>query len=135
MRIGEVAKRSGVPAHTIRFYESQKLISRAGRTAASYRVYGGRVLDELAFIRRAQGLGLTLEEIAEILRLGRAGTKPCQRVSAICETHLAEIDRRITELREFREHLTAAKQLAEQGCGFTPEGFCRAIFAGDATDH
>ncbi|HYN09718.1 MAG TPA: MerR family DNA-binding protein [Vicinamibacterales bacterium] len=129
MLIGEAAQRSGIPAHTIRFYEEQKLVSRAARSPAGYRLYSDRVLDELRFIRRAQGLGLTLDETREILSIGRAGRKPCERVAAICATHLAEIERRMAELRAFRRHLRDAQRLAEQGCGFTPEGFCRAIFS------
>jgi MerR family copper efflux transcriptional regulator len=129
MLIGQVAQRSGIPAHTIRFYEDQKLVSRAARSASGYRVYSDRILDELRFIRRAQRLGLTLEETREILSLGRSGRKPCARVVAICEAHLAEIDQKMAELRAFREHLEQAKRLAGSGCGFTPEGFCRAIFS------
>lgn len=128
MQIGEIARRSGVPTATIRYYEEQKLITRPARTSSGYRSFSDRVLEELTFIRRAQSLGLTLDETREILNLGRAGRKPCERVSAICDSHLAEIDRRMAELRSFRENLQAARALAQQGCGFTPEGFCRAIF-------
>ena len=92
-------------------------------------MYSDRVLDELRFIRRAQRLGLTLDETREILSLGRAGRKPCERVAAICAAHLAAIEKRMAELRAFRHHLEEAKQLAEKGCGFTSEGFCRAIFS------
>jgi DNA-binding transcriptional MerR regulator len=133
MLIGEVALRSGIPAHTIRFYEDQKLVTRAARSPAGYRLYPDRVLDELRFIRRAQGLGLTLDETREILSIGRAGRKPCERVAAICATHLAEIERRLAELQTFRHHLREAKRLAEKGCGFTREGFCRAIFSDGET--
>lgn len=129
MLIGEAAHRSGIPAHTIRFYEDQKLLTRASRSAGGYRVYSDRVLDELRFIRRSQRLGLSLDETREILSLGRSGRKPCERVAAICEAHLAEIDRKMAELGAFRQHLMDAKRLAEDGCGFTPEGFCRAIFS------
>jgi DNA-binding transcriptional MerR regulator len=128
MRIGEVAQRSGVAAPTIRYYEANKLVTRAARSPAGYRLYSNRVLDELAFIRRAQRIGLTLDEVREILSLGRAGQKPCARVAAICTAHLAEIERRMMELQSFQRHLEAARQMALQGCGFTPEGFCRAIF-------
>ena len=92
-------------------------------------MFSERVLDELTFIRRAQSLGLTLDETREILNLGRAGKKPCARVTAICDAHLMEIDRRMAELQSFRENLKAARALAHKGCGFTPEGFCRAIFS------
>ena len=129
MQIGEIARRSGLPTATIRYYEAEKLISRPTRTSSGYRVFSERVLEELSFIRRAQGLGLTLDETREILNLGRAGKRPCERVSAICDAHLAEIDRRMAELQSFRENLKVARALAQQGCGFTPEGFCRAIFA------
>ena len=129
MLIGEVAQRSGIPAHTIRFYEDQRLVSRAARSANGYRVYSDRILEELRFIRRAQRLGLTLDETREILSLGRSGKKPCSRVVAICAAHLEEIDRKMAELRAFRRHLEEAKRLAETGCGFTPEGFCHAIFS------
>ena len=128
MQIGEIARRSGVPTPTIRYYEEQKLISRAARTSSGYRSFSDRVLEELTFIRRAQSLGLSLDETREILSLGRAGKKPCSRVTAICDAHLAEIDRRMAELQSFRENLTQARALAQEGCGFTPEGFCRAIF-------
>jgi MerR family transcriptional regulator, copper efflux regulator len=129
MLIGEAAQRSGIPAHTIRFYERRKLVSRATRLPSGYRVYSDRVLNELRFIRLAQRLGLTLEETREILSLGRAGRKPCGRVATICETHLAEIDRKMAELQAFRQRLQHAKRLAERECGYTTEGFCHAIFS------
>ena len=133
MTIGEVARRSGLPAPTIRYYEAEKLIARPARTPSNYRVYSARVLDELAFIGRAQRLGLTLSETREILGLGRAGKKPCSRVAALCATHLAEIERQIAELRAFQANLREVQRLAQQDCGFTPEGFCRAIFSERAT--
>ena len=134
MLIGEAAQRSGVPAHTIRFYEDQRIVTRPSRSPAGYRIYSDRILDELRFIRRAQGLGLSLDETREILNLGRSGHRPCDRVAAICQAHLAEIDRKMAELRAFRQHLHDAKRLAETGCGFTREGFCRAIFFQEQED-
>ena len=129
MRIGEVARRSGVSAPAIRYYEAQKLLTRAARSPAGYRDYSPRVLDELTFIRRAQRLGLTLDEVGEILGLGREGRKPCARVVAICTAHLAEIEQRLVELKTFRGHLQHARRLAQRPCGLTPEGFCGAIFS------
>ena len=129
MLIGEVAERSGIPAHTIRFYEEQRLVSKPVRARSGYRTYTARVLDELRFIQRAQRLGFTLRETREILSIGRSGRKPCDRVATLCATHLEEIERKIAELAAFRSQLQEAKRQAESGCGYTPEGFCRAIFS------
>jgi MerR family transcriptional regulator, copper efflux regulator len=134
MQIGEVSKRSGVPAATIRYYEAEKLISRASRTRSGYRHYSARILTELAFIKQAQRLGFSLGEIREILNIGRGGKKPCGHVAALCDAHLRAIDQRMAELRSFRRNLKATRQLAESDCGFDPEGFCKAIMAADQ-DH
>lgn len=90
-------------------------------------MYSERALAELAFIKRAQRLGFSLHEIREILGLGRAGRLPCNRVTALCDAHLTEIDRQIAELEEFKKLLTRARRKAKTGCGFTREGFCNAI--------
>lgn len=128
MQIGEVAKRSGISAPAIRYYEQQKLVSPAARSGAGYRVYSERVLSELRFVKQAQRLGFSLDEIREILGMGRGGRKPCNRVVALCDEHLREVDRQMAELRQFRRNLIAVKHQAEEGCGLTAEGFCRAIF-------
>jgi|SRR5687767_2165326 len=127
MRIGEIARRSGIPAHTIRFYEDYRLVTRAERSDSGYRVYTDRTIDELGFIQRAKRLGFSLDEIREILSLGRGGKKPCERVAALCGSHLKDIDQRMADLRAFQRALREAERLAKAGCGFTSEGFCRAI--------
>jgi MerR family copper efflux transcriptional regulator len=127
MRIGEIAQRSGIAAHTIRFYEDKQLVTRAARADSGYRVYSDRTVDELAFIQRAKRLGFSLDEIREILSLGRGGKMPCRRVAVLCDAHIKEIDQRMAELRSFRRSLQEAGRQANAGCGFTPEGFCRAI--------
>ena len=134
MFIGEVAKRAGVSAHTIRYYEAEGLIGRPARSAAGYRVYSPQVIDELAFVRRAQSLGLSLTETREILMLGRSGKNPCERVAAICEQRLADIERRMEELRAFRDNLRQAFRAATNGCSVTNEGFCRAILAATSSE-
>jgi MerR family mercuric resistance operon transcriptional regulator len=131
MLIGEVARRTGVPPHTLRFYEEQHLLTRPARRESGYRVYSDRVLSELGFIRRAQQLGFTLDDVREILTLGRRGTVPCGRVAAICATHLERIERQMAELQAFRQGLQKVARQATNGCGLTVEGFCRAIAGQD----
>ena len=73
MLIGDVARHSDVTPATIRYYEEIGLLTTPPRTAGGYRRYSTATLDELEFIRKGQGLGFSLEEIGEILKLSRAG--------------------------------------------------------------
>jgi DNA-binding transcriptional MerR regulator len=132
MLIGEVARRAGVPTGTIRFYERHALIAAAPRSRGGYRMYSERTVQEIGFIKTAQGIGFSLDEIREILKLGRGGRMPCARVVAACQVHLAEIDRRMSELRAFRQRFTTTLKLAQGECGLTPEGFCNAIISARA---
>ncbi|MFJ8923786.1 MerR family transcriptional regulator [Streptomyces sp. NPDC102415] len=79
MRISQLAERSGVPATTLRFYEGAGLLP-ADRTPAGYRVYGEDAVERLAFIGAAKHLGLSLEEIGELLGVWEAGA--CRDVKA-----------------------------------------------------
>jgi MerR family transcriptional regulator, copper efflux regulator len=130
MLIGEVARRTGVPTGTIRFYERHDLIGAAPRSAGGYRMYPERTVQEIGFIKTAQGIGFSLDEIRDVLKLGRGGRMPCSRVVEACQAHLAEIDRRMTELRAFRSRFTRTMRLAQANCGFNPDGFCNAIISG-----
>ena len=127
MLIGELAERSGIPARTIRFYEQAEVLTAPERSANGYRVYSDKTLAELTFIKRGRRLGLSLDEIREILGLGRAGRLPCSRVTAICDAHLREIERQLEELAAFRDLLEQARRKASARCGLTEEGFCEAI--------
>jgi MerR family copper efflux transcriptional regulator len=108
MTIGEVAKRAGVPAKTIRYYESIGLIQPAERTAAGYRVYGEKDLQTLRFIQRARNLGFSVKQVGELLALWRDRQRSSADVKAVASRHLDEIDRRMAELQSMRatlEHL------------------------------
>lgn len=108
MTIGEVAKRSGVPAKTIRYYESIGLIQPAARTAAGYRVYGETDLQTLRFVQRARNLGFSVKQVGELLALWRDRQRSSADVKAVASRHLDEIDRRMAELQSMRatlEHL------------------------------
>ena len=105
MNIGEVAKRSGVPAKTIRYYESIGLISPADRSAAGYRVYGDRELQTLRFIQRARNLGFSVKQVGELLALWQDRARASGDVKAVARRHLAEIDHRMAELQSMRDTL------------------------------
>ena len=111
LRIGEVARRSGVGVEALRFYERRGLLGRPARTESNYRVYDESVLERLDFIRRAQAVGFTLDEIGEILAESADGSSPCRHVRELARRKLEELDRRLAELRRHRADL--ARTLAE----------------------
>jgi DNA-binding transcriptional MerR regulator len=102
MRIGEVADRLGLNPRTIRYYEAIGLLPEPERTASGYRVYDESTEDVLVFIKSAQCLGITLDEVREILAFRERGEEPCAYVRAVLRREVAEIDRRIDELQQLR---------------------------------
>jgi DNA-binding transcriptional MerR regulator len=105
LRIGEVAKASGLGVEALRFYERRGLLGRPRRTSANYRVYDASVLERLDFIRRAQAIGFSLDEIREILAESEGGRLPCQHVRELARAKLGELDERLREIRRHRREL------------------------------
>lgn len=104
LKIGEVAARSGFGVEALRFYESRGLIEPVRRTDAGYRLYDETVFERLDFIRKAQAVGFNLDEIARIITESRQGL-PCAEVRRLASEKLAELDRRLAELRRYRREL------------------------------
>lgn len=124
IQIGELARRAGVKPQTVRYYESLGLLSRVDRSASGYRRYGPRTLEELQFIRKAQDLGFSLDDVKQILDLARAGRTPCSRVLAIAEGHVADLEQRIEQLTRLRDELARSVKSWKNGgvpsrCGST----------------
>lgn len=117
LTVSQVAERSGTPADTIRYYTRIGLLSEPPRSAAGYRLFDPGVLDRIAFIKRAQRLGLRLEEIHELLRVGDEGGCPCGSTQAMLEHRLAELDRQLATLTQLREDITGllARMPAQAG--------------------
>jgi MerR family copper efflux transcriptional regulator len=108
LKVGAVAKAAGVGVQTLHFYERVGLIPKAKRSAANYRLYSSETIRRLRFIKKAQALGLTLEETREILDLKDHGHAPCGKVAELGEKHFAEIDARLAQLRAYRRALAHA---------------------------
>lgn len=107
LRIGEVAKLSGVGIETLRFYERSGVLGRPARTQSGYRLYDREVLERLEFIKRAQVLGFSLDEIKQIIAEKQAGSSPCEGVRDIVRTRLEELDEHMREMRRYRNELAA----------------------------
>ncbi len=112
MLIHDLAKQTGVPAKTIRYYESIGLLPRPKRAANNYREYAPAEAERLRFIAGARSLGFSLADVAEILAARDGGIAPCQRVLDAVDRRLTEVDRRIADLLTLRDSL---RQLQSEG--------------------
>lgn len=108
LKIGDVAKASGIGVETLRFYEKSGLLDRPSRTESGYRLFDSEVLARLDFIKRAQLLGFSLDEIKRIIADKRAGQSPCAEVREIVRHRLAELDERMREMKRYRSELSSA---------------------------
>ena len=105
--IGDVARKTGLNVATIRYYEQIGLLSAPTRSDAGYRRFGNKAVEELVFIKKAQGLGFSLDDVRGILQLSRRGQAPCAHVLDLARQHLKTVDERIRELAAFRDALAA----------------------------
>ena len=106
MTIGELAKKAGVNAQTIRYYEREGVLPEAHRWPDSgYRDFDDEALQRLRFIRAAKDLGFTLREIKELLEMRVLPGESCGEVRQLIGAKLAEVDRRMKEMRRLRRVL------------------------------
>ncbi len=112
MRIGVLAGRVGVTPKAVRYYEQVGLLPPARRTPSGYRDYTEEDAARLEFIRSAKALGLTLDEIREVLAFRDRGRAPCPYVLQVIEAKVEEIERRIRGLRLLAADLRRLRQLA-----------------------
>jgi DNA-binding transcriptional MerR regulator len=103
----------GLNPKTIRYYESIGVLPEPARTPSGYRDYDEDYLGKLRFIRTAQRLGITLDEIREILAFRDRGEAPCTFVREVLDTQVASIDQRIGELRDLRGQLDDIAAVAD----------------------
>lgn len=101
---------------TLRYYERRGLLPAPERAANGYRVYNSTALDRIRFIKRAQGLGFSLEEIEELMSLRPAKGRQRQRVRHIAESKLSTIESKLAELESIRAALRQLVADCEHGC-------------------
>src|SRR5262245_21265531 len=112
LRIGEVAIRAGVSIDAVRYYERRRLLPAAPRTEGGFRLFSLDTVERVRFIKPAQELGFSLDEISELLSTG--GARECRRVRDHLKVKLSEVDGRIRLMKDFRKilarHLAACEQ-------------------------
>jgi MerR family transcriptional regulator, copper efflux regulator len=105
MNIGAMASETGLPAKTIRYYESIGLVGPAKRSSGNYRVYDQRDLMTLRFIERARRLGFSLREVGELLTLWRDRKRASADVRRLAQAQIKAVEARLAELSEMRRTL------------------------------
>jgi DNA-binding transcriptional MerR regulator len=108
LKVGAVAKAAGVGVQTLHYYERLGLLPKSQRSTANYRIYSSDAIRRVKFIKKAQVIGMTLEETKQILNLKERGRAPCGKVAELGERHLREINTRLTQLRKYRRALADA---------------------------
>jgi DNA-binding transcriptional MerR regulator len=109
LQIGEIAALSGVSVDTVRYYEKLRLLPAAPRKSSGYRVFSPKAVEQIKFIKQAQELGFSLDEIKGLLKSG--GAEECLQVRDLLERKVAEMDEQIKKMKAFRK--TLAKHLSE----------------------
>ena len=106
MRIGELAKQSGVGVETVRFYEQKGLVAQPQRpVTGGYRDYPHDAVQRIRFIRRAQQIGFSLSEIGELLSLRANPEADCADVRERAAAKLADVNQKIASLKRMRKAL------------------------------
>ena len=116
LSIGLVARRTGCTVPTIRYYEEIGLLPPADRTDAGQRQYGEATLRRLTFIRRCRDFGFSIDQVRELVSLVDQPDRPCTEVRDIAAIHLAQVRRKLDELKTLEASLDAFVCSCETAC-------------------
>ena len=130
LKIGEVSQLSGIGIEALRFYERSGLLGKPVRSMSGYRLYDGGVLERLGFIKKAQTLGFSLDEIGRIIKDASSGASPCDEVREIVRRRLTELDERMREMRRYRKELAQTLEDWDK-VGRAPGHICGLIEASE----
>lgn len=114
MRTSEVAAQARVNPQTLRYYERRGLLPEPERSASGYRAYDGQAVRLVRFIKRAQDLGFTLDDVDALLHLGGGGPESCDGARDLATAKIADLDARIADLQAMRTALVQLVQTCEE---------------------
>jgi MerR family mercuric resistance operon transcriptional regulator len=115
MRIGAAAERAGVNVQTLRYYERRGLLPRPPRRRSGYREFPDDAVGIVRFVKRAQDLGFSLDEIEELLKLRNDKRRDRTRIRAVAESRVRQIDGKIAELRAMKKALAHLLHCCREG--------------------
>ena len=107
LTIGRLARAAGVPVSTIRFYERRGILRPDGRSQSNYRKYSRQTLEKLKLVRCGQGIGLSLKDVRELIRLVDSEESPCRDIDKLLRARLEDIRQRMRDLRKLERALVA----------------------------
>ena len=108
LTVSEVAKQTGVSAHTVRYYVREGLLLPIKQAENSYSLFSPTEVSRLQFIRTAKMLGFTLNEIRQILENAQMGESPCADVREVIQQHIVDNRRRIEEMQQLQKRMELA---------------------------
>jgi Hg(II)-responsive transcriptional regulator len=114
VRTGEVAAQAHVNSQTLRYYERRGLLPEPDRTASGYREYSADAVRVVRFVKHAQQLGFTLNDVEELLHLAGGGPAACEEAKTMARARIADLEQRIEELVGMREALTRLVATCDQ---------------------
>lgn len=118
--ISQVAKAANLPTTTVRYYERVGLVEPEERSAGNYRLYSEEALRKLKFIRSAQAIGFTLDDVKSLLSIPRNTAASCREVQSLIEERLTEVTERLKDLRHvqrvLRSSLEKCKETERSDC-------------------
>lgn len=135
LSIGDLARRTGVKIPTIRYYEQMGLVAAPERSDGNQRRYGADERDRLAFIKHARDLGISIDDIRELLELSAHPEVPCARADKIAAQQLNSVRERIAKLRRLEGEL---ERITSQCGRHSTIGDCyviRSLANHDLCDH
>lgn len=110
LKIGEIAKKTKVSVGTLRYYETLKLLHPVDRGDNGYRYYSLETIQQVQFIKKAQSLGFSLEEIRQIMEVRYYGEPPCALVKQLLNKKIEALDEQIKLMISFKLELVAYQE-------------------------
>ena len=115
MWIGEAAEQAGVNVQTLRYYERRGLLTKPPRRASGYREFPDDAVRVVRFIKRAQELGFSLDEVEDLLKLRRGSRLNRKQIRSVAERRVRQIEQKITELARMRAALRRLVHACHEG--------------------
>lgn len=126
MRIGQLAKKTGIQVETIRYYEKEKLLSAPERDSSNYRRYSEKHIEELLFIKNCRAFDMSQQEIHHMRAIINDPRRRCDAIHQVVTDHIAHIDERIQELQSLKAQL----KVVQEGCQHNHQAINCAIVEG-----